>query len=83
VIVGAAGERRGVALFNRIEPKPVLPNSNDHAVFIIVAAPYVAAVPEARKDSAYLAFALRRSELVPERDPFAGGEGGVYAPDRF
>jgi hypothetical protein len=61
VIVCLAGERRGVAIVNRIEPKPLVPDSNDHTVFTIVAAPYHVAVPKGPERISV----LNRSPLMP------------------
>jgi hypothetical protein len=46
VVAGAAGERGSVAIVDRIEPKPVAPNSNHHAVVVIVVTPHSVAFSE-------------------------------------
>ena len=46
VVAGAASERGSVAIVNRIEPKPVAPNSNHHAVVVIVVTPHGVALSE-------------------------------------
>jgi hypothetical protein len=46
VVAGAARERGSVAIVNRIEPKPVAPNSNHHAVVVIVVTPHRVALSE-------------------------------------
>jgi hypothetical protein len=46
VVAGAASERGSVAIVSRIKPKPVAPNSNHHAVVVIVVTPHGVALSE-------------------------------------
>jgi hypothetical protein len=46
VVAGPVRERRSVAIIDRIQPKPVAPNSNHHAVIVIVMTPHGVALSE-------------------------------------
>jgi hypothetical protein len=46
VVAGPVRERRGVAIIDRMQPKPVAPNSNHHAVIVIVTTPHGVALSE-------------------------------------
>jgi hypothetical protein len=46
VVAGPAREWRGVAIIDRIQPKPVAPYSNHHAVVVVVVTPHSVAFSE-------------------------------------